>query len=126
MGLAKWLRRGARTRTICGTLTYMGMAFNRLGIRVRGRAFVRCSSLSHVCTRLAPEMLAGDAYEHAVDWWSLGVLFYALCTGVVRAAPPFHSFTLSYAARRRRCQLPNHLHARYATQSTPRSSRRSA
>ena len=25
MGLAKWLRRGARTRTICGTLTYMGM-----------------------------------------------------------------------------------------------------
>ena len=30
-------------------------------------------------------MLAGDAYEHAIDWWSLGVLFYALCTGVFPA-----------------------------------------
>ncbi|PAA65226.1 hypothetical protein BOX15_Mlig009969g1 [Macrostomum lignano] len=51
-GLCKWLKRGQNTRTICGTLTYA-----------------------------APEMLNGQPYDHSVDWWSLGILFYALVCG---------------------------------------------
>jgi hypothetical protein len=43
-GLAKWLSCGDRTRTVCGTLQYM-----------------------------APEIAAEQLYDHAVDWWSLGV-----------------------------------------------------
>lgn len=51
-GLAKWLSQGNRTRTICGTIQYM-----------------------------APEILRAESYTHAVDWWSLGVITYALMTG---------------------------------------------
>ncbi|XP_033627001.1 ribosomal protein S6 kinase-related protein-like [Asterias rubens] len=51
-GLAKWLKRGARTNTICGTLQYM-----------------------------APEVLHEDPYFHAIDWWSLGILMYTLLLG---------------------------------------------
>ncbi|PAA68143.1 hypothetical protein BOX15_Mlig020843g1 [Macrostomum lignano] len=59
-GLSKWLRRGQVTRTMCGTLAYS-----------------------------APEMLCGRPYNHSVDWWSLGILFYALVTGKfpLHAAP---------------------------------------
>ncbi|XP_046390767.1 serine/threonine-protein kinase S6KL [Ischnura elegans] len=51
-GLAKWLKHGARTSTICGTLQYM-----------------------------APEILRMQPYTHSVDWWSLGVIFFALLHG---------------------------------------------
>ncbi|XP_055605481.1 serine/threonine-protein kinase S6KL [Uranotaenia lowii] len=44
-GLSKWLSIGSRTRTLCGTLQYM-----------------------------APEILTGEPYGHAIDWWALGVL----------------------------------------------------
>lgn len=33
----------------------------------------------------APEILRLESYTHAVDWWSLGVLFYALLRGKVIA-----------------------------------------
>lgn len=36
---------------------------------------------------LAPEVLTGNGYGKAVDWWSLGILFYEMTTGL----PPFYS-----------------------------------
>ena len=38
---------------------------------------------------MAPEILKGDGYDHAVDWWSLGCLGYDLLTG----SPPFSGHT---------------------------------
>ncbi|KAF1416043.1 hypothetical protein FQV24_0002822, partial [Spheniscus mendiculus] len=29
----------------------------------------------------APEVLSGGPYSHAADWWSLGVLLFALASG---------------------------------------------
>lgn len=51
-GLAKWLSMGMRANTICGTIRYM-----------------------------APEILSMKPYTHAVDWWSLGIIMYALLAG---------------------------------------------
>lgn len=36
---------------------------------------------------LAPEVLTGQGYGKAVDWWSLGILFYEMISGL----PPFYS-----------------------------------
>ncbi|KYQ91552.1 protein serine/threonine kinase [Tieghemostelium lacteum] len=36
---------------------------------------------------LAPEILKGEAYGKAVDWWSFGTLVYEMLTGI----PPFYS-----------------------------------
>uniref|UniRef100_A0A146L0T9 Putative serine/threonine-protein kinase F31E3.2 n=1 Tax=Lygus hesperus TaxID=30085 RepID=A0A146L0T9_LYGHE len=52
-GLAKRLKRGGRTKTICGSRVYS-----------------------------APEIGCSEAgYDHAVDWWSLGVLTHILLIG---------------------------------------------
>uniref|UniRef100_A0A8C1RG14 Ribosomal protein S6 kinase related a n=1 Tax=Cyprinus carpio TaxID=7962 RepID=A0A8C1RG14_CYPCA len=51
-GLSRRLEHGDRAYTICGTIQYM-----------------------------APEVLSGGPYSHAADWWSLGILLYALATG---------------------------------------------
>ncbi|XP_049861963.1 serine/threonine-protein kinase S6KL [Schistocerca gregaria] len=51
-GLAKWLKYGCRTTTICGTIQYM-----------------------------APDIVSMEPYGHAVDWWSLGVIMCCLLTG---------------------------------------------
>ncbi|KAM4795262.1 ribosomal protein S6 kinase-related protein isoform 2-T2 [Rhinophrynus dorsalis] len=57
-GLSRQLPFGERAYTICGTLQYM-----------------------------APEVLSGGPYSHAADWWSLGVLLFALVTGEFPVAP---------------------------------------
>ena len=48
-GLAKWLNKRQRTNTVCGTLPFM-----------------------------APEVAKGQAYQHKIDFWSLGILLYCL------------------------------------------------
>ncbi|XP_069040541.1 ribosomal protein S6 kinase-related protein isoform X3 [Lepisosteus oculatus] len=57
-GLSRRLERGGRAYTICGTIQYM-----------------------------APEVLSGGPYNHAADWWSLGVLLFSLATGKFPVAP---------------------------------------
>ncbi|KAM4627592.1 ribosomal protein S6 kinase-related protein-like [Polymixia lowei] len=51
-GLSRRLTRGGRAFTICGTIQYM-----------------------------APEVLSGGPYNHAADWWSLGIMLFSLVTG---------------------------------------------
>ncbi len=53
-GLSKRLTRRQRAKCVCGTLQYM-----------------------------APEVLAEQAYAHAIDWWSLGVLAHRLAFGTM-------------------------------------------
>ncbi|XP_076835698.1 ribosomal protein S6 kinase-related protein [Brachyhypopomus gauderio] len=57
-GLSRRLERGGRAFTICGTIQYM-----------------------------APEVLSGGPYSHAADWWSLGILLFALATGKFPVSP---------------------------------------
>lgn len=51
-GLARWLSYCSRAQTVCGTMQFM-----------------------------APEVLAAQPYSHAADWWSLGIMMYALLVG---------------------------------------------
>lgn len=37
-----------------------------------------------VCSA-APEVLSGGPYNHAADWWSLGILLFSLVSGKVRS-----------------------------------------
>ncbi|KAI4880580.1 hypothetical protein NFI96_018138, partial [Prochilodus magdalenae] len=65
-GLSRRLEHGERAFTICGTIQYM-----------------------------APEVLSGGPYSYASDWWSLGILLYALVAGVFPLLPePDHSSML--------------------------------
>lgn len=57
-GLSRRLERGGRAFTICGTIQYM-----------------------------APEVLSGGPYNHAADWWSLGILLFSLVTGKFPVPP---------------------------------------
>ncbi|XP_075052916.1 ribosomal protein S6 kinase-related protein isoform X2 [Mixophyes fleayi] len=57
-GLSRHVPFGERAYTICGTLQYM-----------------------------APEVLSGGPYGHSADWWSLGVLLFALAAGKFPVAP---------------------------------------
>uniref|UniRef100_A0A3B3IG37 Ribosomal protein S6 kinase related b n=1 Tax=Oryzias latipes TaxID=8090 RepID=A0A3B3IG37_ORYLA len=56
-GLSRRLERGGRAFTICGTIQYM------------------------------PEVLSGGPYNHAADWWSLGILLFSLTTGKFPVPP---------------------------------------
>ncbi|XP_072249197.1 ribosomal protein S6 kinase-related protein-like [Leuresthes tenuis] len=62
-GLSRCLFRGGRAFTICGTIQYM-----------------------------APEVLSGGPYNHAADWWSLGITLFSLVAGEFPvAAEPDHT-----------------------------------
>ncbi|KAL0973208.1 hypothetical protein UPYG_G00200350 [Umbra pygmaea] len=57
-GLSRRLQCGGKAFTICGTIQYM-----------------------------APEVLSGNPYSYAADWWSLGVLLFSLVTGKFPVPP---------------------------------------
>jgi hypothetical protein len=42
----------------------------------------------HVC--VAPELLSMNPYGHSVDWWSLGIIAYAMLLGEVGVTKPAH------------------------------------
>ncbi|XP_071353100.1 ribosomal protein S6 kinase-related protein-like [Trachinotus anak] len=77
-GLSRRLKRGGRAFTICGTIQYM-----------------------------APEVLGGGPYNHAADWWSLGIMLFSLVTGEFPVpAEPDHS-TMLTKVRESPYVLPN-------------------
>ncbi|XP_058856636.1 ribosomal protein S6 kinase-related protein-like isoform X1 [Acipenser ruthenus] len=70
-GLSRRLERGGKAYTICGTMQYM-----------------------------APEVLSGGPYNHAADWWSLGILLFSLAAGKFPvSAEPDHSSMLRMVRR---------------------------
>ncbi|KAM3875114.1 ribosomal protein S6 kinase-related protein-like [Diretmus argenteus] len=52
-------------------------------LRVGGRAFTICGTIQY----MAPEVLSGGPYNHAADWWSLGIMLFSLVTGEFPVAP---------------------------------------
>ncbi|KAM9616062.1 ribosomal protein S6 kinase-related protein isoform 5-T5 [Morphnus guianensis] len=80
-GLSRHLRWGERAHTICGTLQYMGKG--AAGAAVGGTG----PPGTHPLIPAAPEVLSGGPYSHTADWWSLGVLLFALASGEFPVAP---------------------------------------
>lgn len=78
-GLSRHLRWGERAHTICGTLQYMGK-----GAAGGCDGGARTPPGTHPLIPAAPEVLSGGPYSHTADWWSLGVLLFALASGEVR------------------------------------------
>lgn len=76
-GLSRHLRWGERAHTICGTLQYMGKG------AAGGGGGDTSTPAPHPLIPTAPEVLSGGPYSHAADWWSLGVLLFALASGEV-------------------------------------------
>uniref|UniRef100_A0A8C1MZS5 Protein kinase domain-containing protein n=1 Tax=Cyprinus carpio TaxID=7962 RepID=A0A8C1MZS5_CYPCA len=48
-----------------------------------GRAFTICGTIQY----MAPEVLSGGPYNHVADWWSLGILLFALATDKFPVSP---------------------------------------
>ncbi|KAJ3191699.1 hypothetical protein HK101_007493 [Irineochytrium annulatum] len=63
------------------SLTDFGLCKENLGFNETTNTF--CGTAEY----LAPEVLTGQGYGKSVDWWSLGILFYEMTTGL----PPFYS-----------------------------------
>ncbi|KAI6074344.1 putative serine/threonine-protein kinase SgK494 [Aix galericulata] len=89
-GLSRHLRWGERAHTICGTLQYMGKGWQGCGGHIPppgGAAGDTPTPAAHPLIPSAPEVLSGGPYSHAADWWSLGVLLFALASGEFPVAP---------------------------------------
>lgn len=78
-GLSKWLTKGEKTRTICGTLQYM-----------------------------APEVLVSHPYGHTADWWSLGILMFVLLAGKYPAEGAVDHMEMTKLVWECDYLLPNH------------------
>uniref|UniRef100_A0A670YXM3 Ribosomal protein S6 kinase related n=1 Tax=Pseudonaja textilis TaxID=8673 RepID=A0A670YXM3_PSETE len=76
-GLSRHLPWGRRAFTICGTLQYM-----------------------------APEVLSGGPYAHAADWWSLGVLLFAMATGQFPVPPERDHLAMLRSVKRSAYTIP--------------------
>ncbi|KAI3387979.1 hypothetical protein SNEBB_004406 [Seison nebaliae] len=76
-GLSKYLPIGNYTTTVCGTLQYM-----------------------------APEILQVQPYDHCVDWWSLGILMYALVVGKYPINGCTNRMTMAEKLIKNRIELP--------------------
>ncbi|XP_002937672.2 ribosomal protein S6 kinase-related protein [Xenopus tropicalis] len=78
-GFARQLAFGHHAYTICGTLQYM-----------------------------APEVLSGGPYNHSADWWSLGVLLFALATGKFPVAPERDHVSMLERVSQASYDMPEH------------------
>lgn len=71
----------------------------------------RCRTFLGTPEFMAPEILKGDPYDYAVDWWSLGAVCYNLLTG----SPPFpgnnHTMILKKIQKAKRPDFPFFLSA---------------
>ncbi|XP_026547857.1 uncharacterized serine/threonine-protein kinase SgK494, partial [Notechis scutatus] len=76
-GLSRHLPWGRRAFTICGTLQYM-----------------------------APEVLSGGPYAHAAEWWSLGVLLFAMATGQFPVPPERDHLAMLRSVKRSAYTIP--------------------
>ncbi|KAA0720310.1 putative serine/threonine-protein kinase [Triplophysa tibetana] len=84
-GLSRRLERGGRAFTICGTIQYM-----------------------------APEVLSGGPYNHAADWWSLGILLFALATGKFPVYPESDHCSMLRRVRSFPYEMPKHFSPPFA------------
>lgn len=66
----------------------------------------RCKTFLGTPEFMAPEILKGESYDYAVDWWSLGAVCFNLLTG----SPPFpgnnHTMILKKIQRAKRPDFP--------------------
>ncbi|KAF3706536.1 putative serine/threonine-protein kinase SgK494 [Channa argus] len=76
-GLSRRLESGGRAFTICGTIQYM-----------------------------APEVLSGGPYNHAADWWSLGILLFSLVNGKFPVPPEADHCSMLWKVRSCPYEMP--------------------
>ncbi|KAK1157542.1 ribosomal protein S6 kinase-related protein-like [Acipenser oxyrinchus oxyrinchus] len=77
-GLSRRLERGGKAYTICGTMQYM-----------------------------APEVLSGGPYNHAADWWSLGILLFSLAAGTFPVSAETDHSSMLRMVRRSEYDMPS-------------------
>eukprot|EP01103_Thecamoeba_quadrilineata_P010799 TRINITY_DN242_c1_g2_i1.p1 TRINITY_DN242_c1_g2~~TRINITY_DN242_c1_g2_i1.p1 ORF type:complete len:1288 (+),score=242.18 TRINITY_DN242_c1_g2_i1:64-3927(+) len=68
------------------------------GFNPKQRTLQRQFSFVGTPDYIAVEVITGDGYDFTVDWWSLGVIFYEMLTGIV----PFHGNTVEEIFHRAR------------------------
>ncbi|XP_051255111.1 ribosomal protein S6 kinase-related protein isoform X2 [Dicentrarchus labrax] len=105
-GLSRRLKRGGRAFTICGTIQYMEQHQSPTCVllpldSVDPVMYMMHLYFTYYCfwfsqqgfsEHFPPEVLSGGPYNHAADWWSLGIMLFSLVTGEFPVpAEPDHS-----------------------------------